>query len=249
MGSCFSNTILKLKLGIIFLFLGGSVFSTTVKDTVIKYDSALIQTISPERVREEKLFSDPELQHNQETVKDINWFDRFIDWFSRNLFGDASYETRDTIINIILWVLSLAGLGVIIWLATRTEFVSFLRGKRLESEFSFTDMEEDIKGINFEERITKAYNEKNYRLAIRWCYLKQLNNLNNAGLISWQSHKTNIDYGKELAKTNFKAGFVDLSRVYDFVWYGQYLVTEQDYLKLKQKFTDFEEQVRAHKNV
>lgn len=215
------------------------------KDTVVKYDSSLVKTVFPDKAKEEKLFSDPALQHQKEKIKDSGSINDLIDWLADRLFGGASPDKREFIFNIILWVFCLAGLGVIIWLLTRTEFVTFLRGQHKQSEFSFIDVEEDIKGIDFDNRIAKAYDEKNYRLAIRWQYLKQLNNLNDKNLISYQSHKTNIDYGKELAQSNFKEGFLDISRVYDFVWYGEYGVTEEDYAKLSEKFKMFEAQIKA----
>ena len=64
----------------------------------------------------------------------------------------------------------------------------------------------------------------NYRLALRWCFLKSLQWLNKQDKITWQPAKTNIDYQQELNDKTLKDGFTGLSNVFEYVWYGDIIL-------------------------
>lgn len=119
---------------------------------------------------------------------------------------------------------------------TRTEFTSFLKGNSKKTPFNFADINEDISTINFDERILKATNDNDFRLAIRWHYLKLLNELNEKGLIKYEPFKTNIDYSLELSKNNDLEKFKNCSNIYDYVWYGNYSIEKMSYDKFKMSY-------------
>jgi len=212
-----------------------------INDTV-RYDSATIQLIRPDTLREKQVFADAELHFEPEAKKkSLNWLGRFLDWlFGDSTGGDGDSETFLTIWRILVWLFILGGIGVVIWLLMRSEFSGFIKGKTQQTKFNFSDVDEDITGINFAERIRQALADNDHRLAIRWQYLKQLYLLNERKLISWQSYKTNIDYARELSKSELREGFNNISRDYEYVWYGKYEITAQKYQELEQHFGAFE---------
>ena len=115
-----------------------------------------------------------------------------------------------------------------------------LRGdaKKLQSA-SFADLPEDIEGIDMDALIEDAFGKGNYRLAIRWCFLKSLQWLNKQNKITWQPAKTNVDYQHELNEKTIKENFTDLSKVFEYVWYGEVTPTEKlctDYKNQVDKF-------------
>ena len=154
----------------------------------------------------------------------------------RWLFGNTTSESRGKTIDIFTWILAIAGISTIIWLLTRTEFTSFLKGNSKKTAFNFADINEDISTINFDERITKATSDNDFRLAIRWHYLKLLNELNEKRLIQYEPFKTNIDYSLELSKSNGLEKFKNCSNIYDYVWYGNYSIDITSYEKMKHQF-------------
>jgi hypothetical protein len=170
----------------------------------------------------------------------VNWFNRFINWLLETFFGKTDPDSRDTFFKTLQWIIVIFGVGVVIWLLMRTEFMLVLRGKPKETVFNFADIQEDIKGIDFNARIASAIRENNFRLAVRWYYLKQLNELNSKGLIQWQTYKTNIDYYKELKAQNHKNGFRNISGIYDYVWYGHYEISPVSFTQLESQFKEFE---------
>jgi len=236
------SKLIRLCPGLVILFFFFSSFLFAEAQPV-KYDSVYVKTLLPEREKEKKVFADTDLKikKKEAEAQDGGSWAKFKNWLSDNFFGGAGGK----MIDLLIWILVAAGLAIIIWLLTRTDFVTFLRGKPKQSEFSFEDLGEDIKGIDFDSRIAKAFSEADFRLAIRWHYLKQLNLLNEKGFIIWESHKTNIEYTKELGKTKFREGFVELSHIYDYIWYGEYAISEGDYKKYAERFKTFEEQLKA----
>jgi len=73
-------------------------------------------------------------------------------------------------------------------------------------------------------------------LAIRFYYLNIIKQLEDNELIIWEQQKTNEDYIQEISKENIKASFKDLTRLYDFVWYGNFEIDESKFVKVAANF-------------
>ncbi len=210
----------------------------------VEYDTVFVKTLIPAKTKEEKVFKEVNLDFAKKVEdKDIGFLERLWDWILKSLFGNSDYESRQNAQQIFFWFIAIAGLAVIIWLLTRTEFTSFLKGNTKKTAFSFSDVDEDISGIDFNERIRIAFQEEDYRLAIRWLYLKQLYLLNEKNHIAYQPFKTNIDYTHELSKSSLLNAFTAISRVYDYVWYGKYSITHTEYQSFENEFKQFEQSI------
>jgi hypothetical protein len=215
-------------------------------NNVVRYDSSVVKTILPKIAQETSVFNQVDLDFAKEKENnDVDLVARFWNWLSDLLFGKADYDSKVKAQNIFVLVLALVGIGLIIWALTHTQFTSFLRGNSKHTAFNFSDVEEDITGIDFNERINKAFLEHDYRLAIRWLYLKQLFLLNEKNAIAYQPFKTNIDYTNELSKTPYLKAFTNISKIYDYVWYGKYSITEKDYQSFEQQFKIVEQAVNV----
>ncbi|MEO0898521.1 MAG: DUF4129 domain-containing protein [Bacteroidota bacterium] len=109
-----------------------------------------------------------------------------------------------------------------------------LSNKGLQLEFDPRIL--DINKESFDQRIIDAEQAKDYRLAIRWRFLALLKKLNEGKRIIWQINKTNRDYYREIKNELEKDQFDDLALVYDYAWYGDFLVNESQYNKVKESF-------------
>jgi len=210
----------------------------------VKIDTSVVKTSIPTKAQEEAVFKEVNMDFAKKVEgKEIGLWDRFVKWILEALFGDADYESKQRAMSIFFWVIALAGITVVIWLLTRTRFTSFLKGNTKNAAFNFSDVDEDISGIDFNERVNKAFLDQDYRLAVRWLYLKQLYVLNEKKLISYQPFKTNIDYSHELSKSSLLSTFKAISRVYDYVWYGKYSITLSEYQSFENEFMQFEKSI------
>jgi hypothetical protein len=116
-------------------------------------------------------------------------------------------------------------------------------GGNKQANPAFDIQEADIYGINFKEAINEAVADGRYRDATRLHYLKSLRSLSDLGKIYWTKHKTNFDFGHDLAGTNLSEGFADITRIYEYAWYGEFQVSEPEYFRVKEHFLQFEKQV------
>ncbi len=99
--------------------------------------------------------------------------------------------------------------------------------------------EQIIKEADLDSLINEAVNEKDYRLAIRYYYLKTLKQLIDNQLIDWHPDKTNRDYVNELKSKDLKPLFKHLTFIYDYVWYGKFTPSEEDFMTFKEDFNKF----------
>ncbi len=232
----------------IYFLIVSIFFSSTISGNRVpaklKYDSVIVKTQKPSAVQEQEVFKKVDLGFAKtKESADIGAWERFLNWLAKLFFGKSGYEDRATMQTIFIWIFVVLGLILAIWLFSRSEFSAFLRGNVKTAEFNFEDIDEDISGIDFNKRIEHAKAEHDFRLAIRWLYLRQLFFLNEKAQISWQPYKTNMDYMNELSKSDFKTAFKDISKVYEYVWYGKYSITPTDFKAFEVQFRKFENEI------
>jgi len=97
---------------------------------------------------------------------------------------------------------------------------------------------EDLRSFDIQTPLEAAEADQNYRLALRLRFLKVLQTLTQQGGIDWQPHKTNHDYLDELPPAQRRA-FADLVRPYEFVWYGEFPLSAEQYQRLTRQFEAF----------
>ena len=67
-------------------------------------------------------------------------------------------------------------------------------------------------------------------------YLWLLKDLKESELIVWLPEKTNADYLSELKQEALRKQFSYLSYLYNYIWYGEFSITDEDYLSAKKAF-------------
>jgi len=113
----------------------------------------------------------------------------------------------------------------------------FKRGAARRKSILHEVLPENINEINFDDRLAKALQHKNYRKATRLYYLQVLKKLHDAQLINWQLNKTNNAYITELQNTALYSRFKHITFVFDHVWYGNFPLHTESFIPIK---TDFE---------
>lgn len=93
--------------------------------------------------------------------------------------------------------------------------------------------------------IADAVSKKDYRRAVRYLFLRALKDLAAQGLIVWRIDKTNRDYVRELKRPDLKSLLADLVRLFEHVWYGEFELSDSDFLQVKHAFETFSLQLRS----
>ena len=160
---------------------------------------------------------------------------KFFRWL-QDVFGiDIEFVDYKTLEYIIYGLLALVVLYVIIkFLINNPVNAVFKTENKPIDNFDYS--EEHIEKIDFDNLITKAIEEQNFRLATRFLYLKSLKELSNQKLIEWHFDKTNSDYLNELKNANIKSYFKRISHIYDYIWYGEFPIDEASFKKNESDF-------------
>jgi hypothetical protein len=189
--------------------------------------------------------------------KEKNFLERFWDWLGRFAKRILSWIFDDigpavgvlaAILRIIPWLV----LGVLLYFIVKF-FVGVNYRKSIDDSASIpsielSDDEELIQNKNLNELVRNAIEQKDYRLAIRFYYLLVLQKLTETELIVWQQEKTNEDFIREVSKFEIADDFTEFTRLYDFVWYGNFEIKENEFLKAETLFKGLTKNIIGQKN-
>ncbi|HLY70994.1 MAG TPA: DUF4129 domain-containing protein [Puia sp.] len=98
---------------------------------------------------------------------------------------------------------------------------------------------EDEMPENVDEKIKETLLEKNYRLAVRFMHIKALQLLDENELIRFTPRGTNHDYASALKGTAFAKNFQQLTTIYEYVWFGNFTLTQEQAEIVRQDFNRF----------
>lgn len=160
-----------------------------------------------------------------------------------SLFGKVDPGKTASYAENIMRIFAIIIIGFVLYF-----LIKFLLGK--DGNFFFSrknkkinienqDLQENIHEINFSESIEKFERQKDYRFAVRYQFLLVLKKLADKKLINWNPEKTNKDYRSELKSNDLKTTFKELAYIFDYVWYGEFEVSEENYNNFKRKFLNF----------
>jgi hypothetical protein len=160
----------------------------------------------------------------------------------RGLLG-LSPSVSPNFVPILMKVLSGLILLVVIYFAVRI-FLNhqgkwFLEKKNDSLDVNALDVEQLIQSGDFAILIADAEKDNNTRLSIRYYYLWLLKKLKDSGSIQWLPDKTNSDYLYEIKNEKLKNQFSHLSYLYEYIWYGQFAINDNEYQEAKIAFDNF----------
>lgn len=230
---------------ILFLFFG-LVNAQNPEDVQIDTTEVSVKEFStkiPEK------YTGNKFDYSVETGQSQNYLLRAIRWFFNKLediFGfDVDpdfYQIVEILIYVILIVIAIY---IITKLFIGTNTTSFF-GKKSKDLAPISFKEDHIEQINLEELISNALSQSDYRLAIRYMYLKVLKDLSLKNLIHWHFDKTNTDYQNELQKPKLKQDFGRVSYLYDHIWYGEFGLDETGFKTAKKEFDQFNKAIKSN---
>jgi Domain of unknown function (DUF4129) len=92
---------------------------------------------------------------------------------------------------------------------------------------------------NWDEMLQLAVAQGNYRLAVRYQFLRTLQLLDDRKIIVYHAEATNYEYLRMMRSHKNENEFKFLTQVYEYVWYGEFNITDTRYKNLAERFTQF----------
>lgn len=161
-----------------------------------------------------------------------------LDQLLRKLFGNkeaAVWLIR--IIRFLLYAALIFGVSYLLWNIFLKKYN--WRGLRGKSSLRYGVNAEEEDGFEFGKNLEEAIKNNDFRSAVRYYYLLLLYQLSRHELITLHREKTNSDYQRELSDKRLKPKFRYLSFIYDYIWYGDYMISQVQFNEVQDQFKDF----------
>lgn len=189
----------------------------SVPDSVIK---------SLQKRKEFAYANDPDYWRREESDSGDQEEGGWLDWLT----------TRNWFRYMILTVLAIVLMFVIVKIAISNKLF-ITRGSR---KSGIAEEDELLNKNNLPTLIQEAEAQNNFRLAVRYRYMKVLQDMDERNIIHLHAQSTNWDYVNRLGTHPLKKQFLLLTRAYEYVWYGEFEITGEQYSYLKTEFQQFE---------
>ena len=149
-------------------------------------------------------------------------------WFSdllNRIFANpnSSWLSKVLFYTILVVVLAAAVLYILRLKYGRplTSDSRYFRASRISPDSELID-------TDYDQMIAEALKADDFKLAIRYSYLKALVFLSGKKLLVLKDWKSPFDYEKELSK-NLIPVYSQLSRLFEYTWYGDFEATKEDF--------------------
>lgn len=179
-----------------------------------------------------KKYSGEGFNYEIKTGESQNLIARFLSWLSRGLNDIFGVNISPEAFKFLQYLIYFLMGGLVTYLIIRllvNEKFNAIFTKKARSIIDIDLAEQHIESLDLDTLLQGALEDKNYRLAIRYHYLRVLKRLSQANIIEWHFDKTNSDYQNEITKPNLKSGFKEVSYLYDYIWYGEQSIDENSY--------------------
>lgn len=226
--------------------------TNTYQETKVKYDQMEdINPMSFEEKRIDELKNNSDFDYTEIMEEEANWWTQFKNWVSRVwhkfwawVFGDIPTSGFWAVaFKFFPYVILIGVIAFVIWLFYKLNPGARILKTRDIPEVFFSEEEEIINAKDIKNLIHKAFVEQNYRLAIRYYYLLILKKLGDAKLIEYEFDKTNTDYISEIKTETIYKDFKKATTIYDYIWYGNFSLSEEDYKIAEITFNHLELQI------
>jgi hypothetical protein len=220
-------------------------FVSNAADMHLATDSSKIEVRKPSESVLEKFKSDKEFIYDEAGSR--NWWDAFWTWVGSKLSRLLGTRAFGFFQKYLGYVILVAAIIIVILVLNRSKLRGLFYFTKENKMPGFKEMKEDINEINFETLISDAVSKLNYRMAIRLHYLKTLKLLSDRKMIDWKINKTNHNYVMEIKETELKKPFVELTYLFEWIWYGELPVEESFFEKTKNRFMNFQTSLQTER--
>jgi len=188
----------------------------------------------------EEFLTNEDFNYEEVPPSESIW-NQILNWIFSKISRILMTETGAFAYDVFLYFITAAVVIYIILRYNQISISSLLsRSARKIRPSDFTP--DDISDVDFDQLIGKATAKGDYRSAVRYLYLKLLQDLQTKEMISWRPDYTNQDYVNQLAGSGLAASFQQVTFYFDNVFYGHYPVHEQNFERARGKFEEFYQQ-------
>jgi hypothetical protein len=195
-------------------------------------DTTALRAVPPSVVKSMKedpdfaYANDPEYWRKIEDKPEPGFLDWFFKWITGKWFKDLVYLLLGSVLLFALY-------KIVVENKLYLFYGSSSRRKAAASE------DGEVEPENLDERIKEAAGAGDYRTAIRYLYLKALHRATENNWIKYHARHTDEDYVRQMQGHSLGTSFRQLASVYQYVWYGGFGITRDQYQTIAFQFDQF----------
>lgn len=183
----------------------------------------------------DEYLKDPDLDYDRVRHEEQLWWTRFMRWLNDRLNDLFGSKGGQVVFENLHWFILGMALLVTLWVLRKRLFGGVF-GMEAHRARQVTEMEENIEELDLNDLLRKAEQQGDWRLALRYQWLKVLRRLVDEKRITWQPRSTDADYLAQLKDPALRATFSELSFIFKWVWYGDAPMDQGRYQRLKPAF-------------
>ena len=141
-------------------------------------------------------------------------------------------------------------LAVVLYYILGSGSVFHPKGRKVQSvseTISIETIEANIHESDLDDHIHQAVKQQNYNMAVRLYYLAVIKELSLNKWIRWKRDKTNRDYLREMKATSLYPSYLEATRIFERVWYGNAVLQEKDFNLLRPGFIQLLNEIKKTK--
>ena len=219
----------------------------TSKNNLI-YDSSSIELRNFDTKKINEFHKDKDFYYSGNTAPKFDLWEFLDRLFNKYVIIPLTELIGNSGASPILIILILLISGFLIFLLIKKRLNTGLSNSLSKSLVVRKNAFNEIHTLNFDREIAEALESGNYSEAVRLNFLKVLKILFESGILNYKPGSTNTDYLREIRNSNLHEAFSRLSYIFNFVSYGKFQISENDYSIISEKFSDFSNRVVKNEN-
>ena len=188
---------------------------------------------------------DPDFNYDYTKPEPDDWFAKIKNWINQQIISLTRSESFSTILDYLYYGLMLLALILIVRGLMKGDRRGMFFGNINSEKIKFSEHKEEIIMPNLEELISSAIQRKDYKLAVRYLFLKSLQLLSSNGIIELKENKTNYQYLSEIKNVSVSNAFRKTTSRFERVWYGDFPIDNSVFLVSQQEFNELFALVRT----
>lgn len=180
-----------------------------------------------------------EFNYDVNTGESANLLARFIRWVLNGMGQAFGFDVSPQTLLILEYIIYALMGALVIYLLVRVfinEKFNAIFSKKAKPVLDIDLAEQHIESLDLDALMESALANKDYRLAVRFQFLKILKVLSQKQIIDWHFEKTNTDYEKEIKEVRLQSEFKKASYLYENIWYGEQPIDANGYGKTSTRF-------------
>jgi len=185
----------------------------------------------------DSLRQDPALQYEETPGFMESLFSDLMAWMAQKLTPYMTTKTALLWIRIAGYLMALLALAVIIYYFVKGDRSTLFGKQESITQPTSAIGSDDIYSLDLQKLLQEAVQDGQFREAVRLLYLIGLKSLADRGEVQWRKGKTNHDYLYDLRnRKKLYTTFRELTRSYEFIWYGHTEIGPDTFKELKARF-------------